>query len=97
VLTARELKLPGSFSHYNGEKLIKLIRRHTMNDSALPLALELATPVLLAGDLAEPGHYDAKLQTCGSNTRSTQRCKSINYQSGIAVDVIVDIQIDDIA
>ena len=66
-----------------------------MNTPRLPLTLELTSPALLAGALADASAYDPKTQTCGSGTSSHMHCRSVNYQSGIAVDVIVDIQIDD--
>jgi hypothetical protein len=66
-----------------------------MPATRLPLTLELTTPVLLAGDLADAGQYDPRTQTCGSHTQSKTSCKSVNYGSGIVVDVVVDITIDD--
>jgi hypothetical protein len=61
---------------------------------SLPLPLQLNKPVLLAGDLAE-GIYDPKTQTCGSFTASSACSNSVNFLTGIAVDVQVDSVVDD--
>jgi hypothetical protein len=52
----------------------------------LPLALELAEPKLLAGDV--------DIQLC-SRTNTRQRTASFNFL-GIQVDLAVDVAIDDV-
>jgi hypothetical protein len=61
----------------------------------LPLTLELANPVLLAGDLpAEPqSDFDPKTQL-SSATHSSAKCSSRNSH-GVQVDVNADVVIDD--
>jgi hypothetical protein len=68
-----------------------------MKTNRLPLTLELAKPVLLAGDPAAEfqGEYDPKTQLC-SNTRSTFQSASYNGRTGLQVDVSADVQVDDV-
>ncbi len=56
-------------------------------NTRLPLALELAEPKHLAGEL--------EIQPC-SNTRSTYQSASYNGHTGIQVDVNADVQVDDV-
>jgi hypothetical protein len=62
----------------------------------LPLTLELAQPVLLAGDLSAElrGDFDAKTQL-SSATKSTQKSSTKNLL-GVLSDVAADVQIDDV-
>jgi len=67
-----------------------------MKTNRLPLTLELATPVLLAGDLAAElqGEFDPKTQL-SSATKSTQHSSTRNFL-GVLSDVAADVQIDDV-
>jgi len=67
-----------------------------MKTNRLPLTLELATPVLLAGDLAAElqGEFDPKTQL-SSATKSTQQSSTKNFL-GVLSDVAADVQIDDV-
>ena len=67
-----------------------------MSTTRLPLPLELAEPMLLAGDLDTQfqSEFDPKTQLC-SSTRSTQTSSSVNHM-GVQVDVAADVQIDDV-
>ena len=68
-----------------------------MPGARLPLPLELAKPVLLAGDSDTQfrSEYDAKTQLC-SSTSSTQHCKSVNHHGTVQFDVVADVQVDDV-
>jgi endonuclease/exonuclease/phosphatase (EEP) superfamily protein YafD len=72
-----------------------------MNNSRLPLPLELTQPVLLAGDLntqlrdaLTAGGYDTRTQLC-SSTHSNVKSATLNA-FGIQVDVNADVNVDDI-
>jgi len=67
-----------------------------MKTTRLPLTLELATPVLLAGELSAElqGDFDPKTQL-SSATKSTQRSSTKNFL-GVLSDVAADVQIDDV-
>ena len=56
---------------------------------SMPLPLELAKPVLLAGDL----DTQVRTQLCGG-TRTNENSQSYNAFAGITVDA-VDVAIDD--
>ena len=58
----------------------------TMN-SRLPLALELAEPKMIAGDV------DIQLS---SRTNTKQQSASFNGQTGVQVDVRADVHVDDV-
>jgi hypothetical protein len=53
----------------------------------LPLALELAEPKLIAGDV------DIQLS---SRTNTKQQSASYNGNTGLQVDVSADVQVDDV-
>jgi hypothetical protein len=67
-----------------------------MKTTRLPLTLELAQPVLLAGDLAAElqGDFDPKTQL-SSQTKSSQQSCSYNGL-GVLSDIAADVQIDDV-
>jgi hypothetical protein len=67
-----------------------------MKTTRLPLTLELAQPVLLAGDLAAElqGDFDPKTQL-SSQTKSTQKCSTCNVL-GVLSDLTADVQVDDV-
>jgi len=67
-----------------------------MKTTRLPLTLELAQPVLLAGDLAAElqGDFDPKTQL-SSQTRSSQQSSTFNLL-GVLSDIAADVQVDDV-
>jgi hypothetical protein len=67
-----------------------------MKTTRLPLTLELANPVLLAGDLSAElrGDFDPKAQLA-SQTKSTQKSSTLNLV-GVLSDIAADVQIDDV-
>jgi hypothetical protein len=71
-----------------------------VNSANLPLPLELAKPVLLAGDLDTQvreglsDKYDTKTQMC-SATNSAAACNTLNA-TGVQVDVNADVVVDDV-
>ena len=67
-----------------------------MKTTRLPLTLELATPMLLAGDLAAElqGDFDPKTQL-SSATKSSQKSSTCNFL-GVVTDLAADVQIDDV-
>jgi hypothetical protein len=74
-----------------------------MNDTRLPLPLELTKPVLLAGDVNTlvragygPSAYDPKTQLCSDGSSCEQDCESTSEL--LVIDLQFDgIMIDDIA
>ena len=62
----------------------------------LPLTLELANPVMLAGDLSAElqNEFDPKTQL-SSQTRSTQKSSTFNLL-GVLSDIAADVQVDDV-
>jgi len=57
------------------------------NETRLPLALELAEPKLIAGEV------DIQLS---SRTSTRQNSQSFNRQTGLLTDVSVDVAVDDV-
>jgi hypothetical protein len=72
------------------------LKEKTMKTTRLPLTLELAQPVLLAGDLAAElqGDFDPKTQL-SSQTKSSQKCSTCNVL-GVLSDLTADVQVDDV-
>jgi hypothetical protein len=67
-----------------------------MKTTRLPLTLELANPVMLAGDLSVElqNDFDPKTQL-SSGSKSTQKSSTCNVL-GVVSDLAADVQIDDV-